>query len=92
MIPLLIEGNMQDIFSKIIIVYLSPDVQTRRLMNRDGISEDSAKNILKAQLPIDKKLNFADYVISNENTIDETGANVEKVWQSIRNCQDNNMP
>ncbi len=87
-IPLLIEGNMQDIFSKIIVVYLPPDEQLKRLMNRDGISRQTADKILKSQMPINEKLSFSDYIINNDKTVEHTRAEVKKVWESIRNYQD----
>jgi dephospho-CoA kinase len=37
-VPLLIEANLQYLFHKLLLVYISPETQIQRLMERDGIS------------------------------------------------------
>jgi dephospho-CoA kinase len=82
-IPLLIELNLQHRFHKVLLVYAPREVQIERLMRRDGISRESAENILEAQLPIEQKLEYADYVIHNEGTLEETSRQVKKVWEKL---------
>src|SRR4030065_74272 len=48
-VPLLFEAGMQDLFQKIMVVYIPREKQIKRLMERDGISEGDAINILNAQ-------------------------------------------
>jgi len=86
-IPLLIEQGMQHAFDNLIIVYVSQKTQVERLAQRDGISIKEASNILKSQLPIDEKVGFANFIINNENTIEETRKQVNKVWQELINIQ-----
>jgi dephospho-CoA kinase len=86
-VPLLIEVNMQHLFDKILVVYASPEQQVERLSARDGISRDEAANILKAQLPIDEKLGYADYIVRNEGDLAETRRQVEKLWQELQELQ-----
>ncbi|MBW2348085.1 MAG: dephospho-CoA kinase [Deltaproteobacteria bacterium] len=83
-IPLLIELNLQFQFHKILVVYISAEEQIRRLAGRDGISEEEAANILKAQLPIDEKIGYADYVIHNEGSLEETKKEVEELWKVLK--------
>jgi dephospho-CoA kinase len=83
-IPLLIELNLQYLFHKLLLVYVSPEVQIERLAKRDGISKEEAANILKAQLPIDEKVGYADYVIHNEGSLEDTRRQVEEVWQELK--------
>ncbi len=86
-IPLLIETNMQYIFHKNLMVYVSEEIQIERLALRDGISKEEAANILASQLPIDEKKGFADYVINNEDSIEETQKQVEKLWRTLKQLQ-----
>ncbi len=86
-IPLLIEANLQYLFHKVVVVYIPPQEQIRRLMKRDGISRVEAENILKAQIPIDEKLGYADYVIYNDGPIEKTREQVEKLWKSLKALQ-----
>ncbi len=86
-IPLLIEVNMQYLFDKILVVSVSPETQARRLADRDGITLEEATNILSSQLPIEEKKGYADYVIDNEGSLEETKAQVENVWAEIQQFQ-----
>jgi dephospho-CoA kinase len=86
-IPLLIELNLQYRFHKLLLVYAPREVQIERLMKRDGIGRDAAENILKAQVPIDEKVGYADFVIHNEGTLEETRRQVKAVWKKLKNEQ-----
>ena len=86
-VPLLIELNISYLFDTIAVVYISAAEQVRRLANRDGISEQEAQQILKAQLPIDEKLPFARFVVSNEEDLDKTRKEVESLWLNLRRYQ-----
>ena len=86
-IPLLIEQNMQYAFDNLIIVYVSQKTQIERLAQRDGISIKKAATILKSQLPIDEKVGFANFIINNENTVEETRKQVNKVWRELKKIQ-----
>lgn len=86
-VPLLIEVNMQGLFDRIIVVHIPHGDQVERLMKRDGISREHSLNILNAQLPIEDKLKFADYVIDNENSFENTREQAEELWQNLKQLQ-----
>ncbi|MFH1349584.1 MAG: dephospho-CoA kinase [Pseudomonadota bacterium] len=86
-IPLLIEGNMQYMFHKLLVVYVPARTQIERLVERDGISREEAANRLKAQLPIDEKVGYADFVIYNDKSLEETRKQVEEVWKTLKKIQ-----
>ncbi len=86
-VPLLIEVNMQHLFHKILIVYISREEQIKRLMRRDSITKEEAEYILNAQLPIDEKLSYADYVINNEKSLEDTKKQVEELWDTLLELQ-----
>lgn len=88
-IPLLIEINLQYLFHKLLVVYTPPDVQVKRLAERDAISEAEATNILKSQISIDEKVSYADYVVNNDKSLNETRKQVEELWQTLRQEQAN---
>jgi len=87
-VPLMIELNLQHRFHKLLVVYVSPEVQIERLAKRDGISKEEAANLLKSQLPIDEKLGYADYVIHNDQSIEETRKQVENLWHELKLLQE----
>jgi len=86
-VPLLIELNMQYMFHKVLVVYVPQEKQVERLMKRDGITEKEAEDILNAQLPIDEKLGYADFVIYNDGTIEETRKQVDDLWKTLKQIQ-----
>ena len=86
-VPLLLELNLQYMFHKILVIHIPAEEQVRRLAERDGISPDEAANILKAQLPIDEKTGYADFVIDNRGTRDETRRQVEELWDRLQELQ-----
>jgi len=83
-VPLLIELNLQYVFHKILVVHIPPEMQIDRLAERDGISKEEAATILKAQLPIDEKVGYADFVIHNDKTPEETRKQVEELWETLK--------
>jgi dephospho-CoA kinase len=86
-VPLLIEGNLQYMFHKTLVVYVPEEKQIERLVDRDGISKEEAADRLKAQLPIDEKVGYADFVIYNDKSLQETRAQVEKLWETLKKIQ-----
>ncbi len=83
-IPLMIEQNLQFMFHKLLVVYITEAKQIERLMARDKISEAEARTILNAQLPIDEKVGYADFVIYNGGTPEETKKQVHDLWQQLK--------
>jgi dephospho-CoA kinase len=86
-IPLLIEQNLQHMVHKVLVVYIPQEKQIERLIERDGISREGAVDRLRAQLPIDEKLDWADFVINNEKTLEETKKQVEDLWKALKDMQ-----
>ena len=87
-VPLLIELNLQYMFHKTLLVYVPQETQIRRLMERDGISEEEAVNRIKAQVPIEEKVGYADYVIHNDQSLEETRRQAQDLWQTLRRSQE----
>ncbi len=86
-VPLLIELNLQYLFDKLMVVYVPVETQTKRLAERDDISEADAENIIKSQLSIEEKVRYGDFVIRNDGTLEETRAQAEALWESLKKIQ-----
>jgi len=86
-IPLMIELNLQYMFHKLLVVYVPEEVQLKRLMERDRISPEETAGRLKAQLPISEKVGYADFVIHNEGTLEETQKQVDEIWERLKKIQ-----
>ena len=83
-IPLLFERGRQAEVDGVIVVACSPDIQLRRLMERDGLTQDDAQRRVDAQLPIEDKARLADWVIRTDTTFADTSAQVHSTWQLLR--------
>jgi dephospho-CoA kinase len=67
-IPLLFESKLTHMVDKTWLVYTHPDLQLKRLMERDGYTKEQAFSRIKSQMPIDDKKKLADVVIENNDT------------------------
>ena len=83
-VPLLFENGLQGLYSSTVLVYATPEMQLRRLVEQRGLASDRALKMLAAQMPIDEKRSLADFVIDNNGTRDETRDQVEEVWTRVR--------
>jgi len=81
-IPLLFENAREGMFDGVLLVYAPPDVQVRRLQERNHLDETAARQRLAAQLPIDDKRARATWVIDNSG--DEAAAQraVDAWWDA----------
>ena len=70
--PTLIENNLHKDMDANILVWVGNDVQIQRVMNRDNLDCDETMNRIRAQMPLDEKKKFVDYVIDNEGSIENT--------------------
>ena len=65
-VPLLIESGFQKFTDRILVVDCSTETQIERLMKRDGVTEEYAKNILSNQIDRETRLKFANEIVINE--------------------------
>lgn len=80
---LIYEAKMDGLMDKIIVVYINEDEQVKRLIRRNNLSKEEALQKIKSQMLIKEKVEMADYVIDNSNSLDETKKQVKKIWKSL---------
>jgi dephospho-CoA kinase len=83
-VPLLIETNMQAFFHNILMVYATEAEQKKRLMARDGCSEEMAMNMIRSQISVEEKKGYCDLIIDNSGTEEETRKQVENLWKKLQ--------
>lgn len=81
-IPLLFENAREGMFEGVLLVYAPPDVQVRRLCERNDLDETAARQRLAAQLPIDEKRARATWIIDNSGEDDATQRQVDAWWDA----------
>jgi dephospho-CoA kinase len=70
--PTLIENNLHSSMDATILVWIGSDVQIQRVMLRDALDLDEIMDRIRAQMPIDEKKKFADFIIDNGGSIENT--------------------
>jgi dephospho-CoA kinase len=79
-IPLLYENDRTRTVEAVIVVWVDPETQLRRLLERDRFSEDEARQRIAAQMPLDEKRARADAVIDNSGSRESTQRQVEAIY------------
>ena len=87
--PLLIEANSQDAVDIIVVVTASTQTQLQRLLERAIAqnrppSQAEAQARIDSQMPLSEKVNYADFVIENDGTLEELERKVDGLWHEIR--------
>lgn len=77
-IPLLFESHYEDVMDQVAVVYIPEEIQEQRLMVRDQLTKEEAKQRIKSQMPIEEKKQLADIVFDNQGSQLETQQQVEK--------------
>lgn len=78
-VPLLFETGWDRLTDANIVVTAPPDVQLKRLMARDTLSEEEAKQRIQAQWPLEEKVKRADWVIDNHGDLNFLNHEVDRL-------------
>lgn len=80
----LLETGWRQQSDAIWVVTCREDQQVQRLMHTRGMTEADARQRLAAQPPQAEKIKYADVVIDNSGTLEQTRAQVYAAWEAIR--------
>jgi len=80
---LIVENGVADAFRPLVVVAAPDDVQIRRMIARDGITEDEANARLRAQMPLAEKIAKADYVIENTGSLADVARRTDEVLAAL---------
>lgn len=83
-IPLLFEANMEDLFDRILFVYAPDGIRLKRLMARNGYSEDYALLRMSSQQSQEDKMKKSDFVVYNNSSIEYLSSEIELVIQNLK--------
>lgn len=82
-VPLLFEAGMQGSVDRVWVVAAPESVQMRRLMNRDGISAEEARQRIQAQMSLTDKIGRADAVIDNSGSVEAARSRVQYLLEAL---------
>jgi dephospho-CoA kinase len=80
-IPLLYESARTGLVEEVIVVWVDPQTQFRRLIERGGLTAEQARQRIEAQMPLDEKRALADDVIDNRGSLADTQRQVEAIYR-----------
>ena len=79
----MIESGSWKRFDSIVVVDCDESQQIGRLRRRNGMNEKEAIRRVNAQMPLSEKVEYADHVIDNRGSIDDTRKQVEALMELL---------
>src|SRR3989344_6739749 len=80
----LLEAGWQAHVDKVIVVKTSRQKQTQRLLKQKRYPRAIINKIISSQMPLKKKMNYADFVVDNSGSLERTEEQVKDILQELR--------
>ena len=80
---LLIESGNYKSMNKVIVVYAGEKVRIERAAKRDHLPLSEIQKRINAQIPLNQKSKYADFLIDNNGTFKNTKEQVEKIYEVL---------
>ena len=81
---LMIESGGYKRFDQLIVVWCEPDLQLKRLMDRDHLDRVDAERRIASQMPQEEKKKFADHLIDTSYGFEDTRHRTRGVFDRLR--------
>lgn len=82
--PTLIENDLHKDMDYVILVWVDNNTQIQRVRSRDTLSRDEAINRINSQMPLDRKKDFANIIIENNDTLAKTKDQVDLLIEFLK--------
>lgn len=82
--PTLIENDLHKEMDYVILVWVDSNTQLQRVRSRDALSREDAINRINAQMPLERKKDFANIIIENNDTLLKTKVQVESLVEFLK--------
>lgn len=79
----LIENGFCSYLDEMLLVWVNKGVQISRVKSRDKLTEDQVLSRINSQMPLEEKKKYADFVLDNSNTLDETKTQLKEIFIRI---------
>ncbi|HHY09114.1 MAG TPA: dephospho-CoA kinase [Firmicutes bacterium] len=83
-VPLLYEAGWDVWLKEVWVVYVEPQIQLQRLINRAHVSLKEAKQMIASQMPLEEKVKRAAKVIDNSYSLEHTLKQVDALWKELQ--------
>ena len=81
---LLVEAGVHLRFHRLVVVHCPPELQRRRLRERDGLEAAAVEGRLAAQMPIDEKRRFAHFEVDTSGGFADTDRQADALAETLR--------
>ena len=81
---LMIETGSYRRYDFLVVVHCRPELQLERLMARDDISREDALRRIRAQMPLEEKMRFADFLVDTSGNLEETLKQADELASKLR--------
>ncbi len=81
---LMIESGGYARFDELIVVWCEPEIQLRRLMERDRLTASDAKKRIGSQMPQDEKKRYADHLVDTSKGFESTRQQVIEIFEKLK--------
>lgn len=81
--PLLLESGMKTMVDEVWLVFADMDTQLKRLMLRDRLDIDTARDRIMSQMPMEEKIKLSHRIIDNSKDLEHTKKQVLMLWYDI---------
>ena len=82
--PTLIENDLHKDMDYVIWVWVDNNTQIQRVRSRDTLSRDEAINRINSQMPLDRKKDFSNIIIENNDTLAKTKEQVDLLIEFLK--------
>jgi dephospho-CoA kinase len=81
---LMVEVGTYRNYDKLIVVVCTRQAQRRRLRERSGLTPEQIRSRIAAQMPLEEKAKFADFIVETSKSIEKTRQQVEEIHRELR--------
>lgn len=78
------EAGWEDLVDDVWVVVVEPDLAVQRLATRNGLDEAAARARIDSQLSNAERIARADVVITNNGTLEELEAGIQRAWDELQ--------
>lgn len=82
--PTLIENNMHEDMDMVILVWVDNSTQIQRIKTRDKLLQGEVINRINSQLSLDKKKDYANFIIDNSKNLIKTKEQVDDLVDLLK--------
>lgn len=80
----IIENKMNEEMDMIVLVWLSQNAQIQRMRFRDNLMQSEAINRINSQMSLDKKKEYANFIIDNSGNLNKTKEQVDDLIELLK--------